>query len=273
MYSIPKAAAMLGISQRTVIRWLEQCGIERKIIQTDRKRTYITHNDMDMLIDHLDQKVTKSINRKKQREGRNTQDIVKEGDQYTELHLEDGLYSLASVSSLLGVSKNTLRMWILQHNIEKETKTSDRKRVYISRDNILLLANLHRCKMAKKGLADITVQRDENTVGTQEGNKLYSLAEVAQLLNASPSSVRRWITQYNIGKKRENTDRSRACITYNDILTLADLCKRKIVHLPSPVNLVEEVKEIKSKLKELASEIEDIKHDLRLFVKRSIYIG
>jgi hypothetical protein len=42
---------------------------------------------------------------------------------------------------------------------------------------------------------------------------------------------------------------------------------------PSPLTVKEEIKEIRGKLKEIVSEIEDIKHDFRLFVKRSIYIG
>jgi hypothetical protein len=64
MYTIQKAAAMLGIPEGTVRGWMKQCGIEGKIIQTDRKRLYITHNDMNMLIDHFDQKTTKSVQKK-----------------------------------------------------------------------------------------------------------------------------------------------------------------------------------------------------------------
>jgi hypothetical protein len=60
-----------------------------------------------------------------------------------------------------------LGRWVFQHNIEKKIIVSDRKRAYISRDDILLLADLHRCKIAKKGHADITVQREENNVGAE----------------------------------------------------------------------------------------------------------
>ncbi len=273
MYTIQKAAAMLGIPEKTVKGWMKQCGIEGKIITTDRKRLYITDTDMNMLIDHLDQKITKSENRKLKQKGNNAEVTIKKEDECSQEQKKEDFYSLVGAASFLDVSMCTVKDWIKKHNIEKKIKITDRKRVYIAHDDVLRLAELHGRKVSKKGLADLTVQREDINAQGDGKDELYSVAEVASYLNASKDSVRKWIRQHNIEKKIKITDRRRVCIAYNDVLLLADLYKRNVETDLSPVNVVEELKEIRSKLREFASEIEDIKHDLRLFAKRSIYIG
>ncbi len=273
MYTIQKAAAMLGIPEKRVRGWMEQCGIEGKMIKTDRRRLYITHNDMNILIDHLDQKIAKSANKKGKQKGDNTEGIVKEEDKHSQENAEEGFYSLDGAASFLGVSTYTVRNWIKQHNVATKLLITDRKRLYIARDDILLLADLHGRKSVKKGHADLTIQREDDNAQGDGKNELYSLEEVAACLNASQGSVKRWIRQHNIEREMRTTDRRRLYIAYNDVLLLADLHKRKVGSNLSPVNIVEDLKEMRSKLEKLASEVEDIKHDLRLYVKRSIYIG
>jgi hypothetical protein len=92
-------------------------------------------------------------------------------------------------------------------------------------------------------------------------------------LDISPTTARKWIREANIETKTKFIDKEVACITYRDVVRLADLHKCDVLPKLSPLSVKEEIKAIKDKLKEIVSEIEDIKHDLRLLVKRSIYIG
>ena len=92
-------------------------------------------------------------------------------------------------------------------------------------------------------------------------------------LNVTKATVSRWISERNIEKKERSADRRQTYITYNDVLMLAELYDRKVVSNVCPINIVEELKEVRGKLKALASEVEDIKHDFRVYVSRSIYVG
>ena len=273
MYTIQKAAAMLGIPESTVRAWMEQCGIAGKVIRTDRKRLYITHNDMNMLIDHLDRKVAKREANRREQKGYNAEVIENNDSRHYQVNAEGSFYSLSGVASILDVSLNTVKGWIKQHNIDKKMLSTDRRRAYISHADVLRLADLHGRAIVKNLRADITVKQEDNHLQEEVKQKLYSLSEVAAYLNASQASVQNWIKQHNIEKKLKIADRRRVCITFNDVLLLAELHNRPVNPSISPVNVVEELKEMRSKLEKLASEVEDIKHDLRLFVKRSIYIG
>ncbi len=271
MYSLQKAAAVLGISERTVRAWMKKFSIKGKIVETDRRRKYLTHSDMNQLIDHIASKVAENEKEKSNRQVNNRYRRVDDKDTYYSENTGERFYSLAGAASLLGVAVNKVQTWIKQQNIEKKVINTDRKRVYISDNDVIRLADLHKRKVTLQAPVDLPPQREMNIEQT-DMDKLYSLKEAALCLNASQTTLRIWLRQDNIEKKTITTDKGRIYIAYKDILRLADLHNREIVLNPSPIDLVEEVKEIKKKLEKAVSDIEDIKHDLRLLVKRSIFI-
>jgi transposase len=57
MYSIQKAAEILDKSEATVRRWVKRFGIKLVEVETDRKRIYIADDDMNILLDHITQKI------------------------------------------------------------------------------------------------------------------------------------------------------------------------------------------------------------------------
>jgi hypothetical protein len=116
-------------------------------------------------------------------------------------------------------------------------------------------------------------KEEDNNYQENEEKVLFTVRDTASILDISPKTIKSWILKHNINKVKINTDKLRVYISYDDVLLLADLHRRKIAHNAYPLNIAEELKEIRSKIKALASEIEDIKHDLRVYVSRSIYIG
>jgi predicted DNA-binding protein (UPF0251 family) len=263
MYSMQKAAEILGVSEWTVRARMKRCGMKGVIVDTDRRRVYIADNDMDTLVDHITEKVLKEDNKAGGYDRSDKRVIINGEGKY---------YSLAGAALLLEVSEFTVKKWSKRDNIERKLITTDRTRAYIAHDDVLRLADLHGCKVSPKVLAEMNIQRAVNAT-QPDLDKLCSIKEAALYMDISQSTLRTWIIQDSIDKKTKSTDRHRACITYRDVLRLADLHKREVVPEPSPLTVKEEIKEIKGKLKEIVSEIEDIKHDFRLFVKRSIYIG
>ncbi len=102
---------------------------------------------------------------------------------------------------------------------------------------------------------------------------LCSIKDAALYLYVSHNTVRNWIRKANIETKIRFMGKEVACITYRDVIRLADLHKCEVLPKLPKLSVNEEIKVIKAQLKEIVSNIEDIKHDLRLLVKRSIYIG
>jgi DNA-binding transcriptional MerR regulator len=272
MYTIRKAAALLGITENTVRVWMRLHSIKSKILVTDRRRSYITDDDMATLTDHFVQKTAKRESKKKKKKSNNAEIMVNLDTEYHPVNRQEKLYSVSGVASALGVSLITIRTWIKQNDVDAKIINTDRRRLYISHNDILRLAELHGIKKIKNVPADTDLRTEGNNV-QDDINKLYTLAEAALFLDASITSVRKWVKQHNIEKNIKVTDKIRIYIAYKDILMLADMHKRKLVPDPSPFNVVEEIKEIRSELKALTSEIKDIKHDFRIYVKRSIYIG
>jgi DNA-binding transcriptional MerR regulator len=273
MYTLQKAAAVLGIAEGTVRGWMKQLDIKGTLIETDKRRRYITRSDMITLIDHMYQKRAKK-EKKKEKQKIADKPILQgsDSDKYSPDHTCENFYPLVGAASLLGVTINTVQNWIKQDNIEKKVISTDRKRVYISHTDILRLADLHGREISLKAHTDPFPQKEADTV-TRDMDRLYSIKEAALCLNASQNALRAWIKQANIEKTKRTTDRKRACITYKVILKLADLHRRELVIDPSPTDIVKEVKEIKQQLKKHATVIEDIIHDLRIYVSRSIYVG
>ncbi len=263
MYSIQKAAALLGRSEQTIKRWMNRYDIKRVLVETDRRRVYIADNDMKTLTDHIYQRVTKS-DEKTELYNKTNREVITDG--------EDKYYSLASTASLLGVSVVSVKKWSRQDHIEKKLIVTDKKRAYIAHDDVLRIAELHRCKVSPKLYEDTDMQGEISAI-EHDMDELCSIKEVALYLDVSHSAVRKWIRQANIEKKTKFVGREIACITYRDVIILAEMHRCSTVHNTSSLTTKEEIKVIKGKLKELAADIEDIKHDFRLYVKRSIYIG
>ena len=95
MYSIQKAAELLGRSEATVRRWMKASSIKVVEVETDRKRVYIADDDMNTLVDHSTQKVADRANKTREYHRRN-RDVITTG--------EGKYYSFAGAASLLGIT-------------------------------------------------------------------------------------------------------------------------------------------------------------------------
>ena len=263
MYSIQKAAEILGRSKTTIKRWLNMFDMKLITVKTDRKRVYISDANMQTLVDHLYNTITEESN-KNRKTNKSKREIIILGD--------TKYYSFAKAASFLGVSVDSVMSWSKKDGIERKLITTDKKRGYISHDDVLRIAELHRCKLSSKIYEDTDIQKEVNT-RQPDMDQLCSMRDAALCLDVSIGTVRKWVIQDNIDKRTKFSGRHLICITYRDILRLAELHGREVVPNPSSLTVAEEIKEIKKQLQEHASDIEDIKHDLRLLVKRSIYIG
>src|SRR5579859_4873555 len=126
------------------------------------------------------------------------------------------MYTVRSAALTLGVSLSTMRRWIAESGVGKSIET-DRTRVYITYDDLALLAFKHGRKMEQEAKRDKALQEQEE----QEGDKLYSIVDTARLLNVSVATVKVWLSQSRVEKKVIITDRKRVYISYRDIVLLA----------------------------------------------------
>ena len=273
MYTLDNAAEALGIKKWTVRRQMAQCGIVGNIIITDRRRLYLSESDMITLAGQFDQKTGKNKSKKANQQTDSSEEIASDEVKNSPDSLEKTMYSLYDAASFLGVSVETVKNCIVRYNLEKIMITTDRKRAHISRDDVRMLANRYKRKAAQEHVTNASTEEEENNTEENVGNKLYSVTEVASSFKVSTRAIKRWISKHNIEKIILATNRTRVYITHKDFLTLLDHHKSKISLNSYLISIPEDLKEIRSKLKSLASEIEDIKHDFNIFVKRSIYIG
>jgi|SRR5579859_2297024 len=160
MYTIQKAAAILGIGERTLRTWMKRCGVEGKLVETDRRRRYLRQSDMVKLVDYG---MTES-KKGKSNEPRKNEIVLDQNDNDPQEHAKDGFYTLPSAASLLGIAVHTLRKWIRQQKISKKIVGTDKQRAYISHNDVLLLASLYGREVSLKGQADVNVHREVNTV-------------------------------------------------------------------------------------------------------------
>src|SRR5437667_766821 len=185
MYTIQSAAWVLGVPTTTVRRWIEQAGIEKVLIEADRVRNYIADIDVLMLSDKHCRKLGKleKITRRK------------DDDQ------DKDLYTLSEVAKFLDVTINTVRKWLLEADIEKKYIVTDKRRVYVSFYDVLVLVNMHR--RVEKQYSCLTKCFDEK----QRENGLYSLKEAARILGVSYDTTIGWIKKYNIDREINHNDR------------------------------------------------------------------
>jgi transposase len=247
MYTLQNAATVLGVSKSTVRKWIAESNIEKTVIETDRKRIYLSYNDILALADKY-----RPLKVNIDGQEKSYQDTT-------------GMYSIEDVARLLGASYETARKWIAKANIEKKIIITDQRRAYISYSDIVALAEKHNLtigydKVMKGQESD--VQADDHP----EEKKLYSLPEAAMFLGVTEFTVKQWLTLYNIEKKTLEADRRRIYITYSDIMLLASKQKRASGY---PVDITTNIREIRSRLEK----IEDGILNLEKYIKRSVYLG
>lgn len=266
MYSLQYAAKILGKSETTIRRWMKLYGMRVVSVITDARRVYIADDDMKILIEHVARTVFEDIEKKKEKNRNNinrSELIISGGCRY---------YSLARVASSLGVSLGTVRRWSKEDEILLKRLTTNKNRIYIAHDDVLQMAELHGCKVSPKFYEGTEIQEEVKAV-EPDMDMLCTVKEAALYLDVTEMTVRDWIREDNIEKRTKFTGRHLICITYRDVLRLAELHGREVVPIPSSLTVREEIEEIKSQLRKVISDIEDIKHDLRILAKRSIYVG
>ena len=265
MYTLQKAAAILGISICTLRRWLKRYNMKTRILETDRRRAYLSRNDIDKLILGCVLKVEESDRKKRRNRLDKSKSPLEREIIYFQENPEEKLYSMIDAASLLGVAVETLKRWIAQDQIEKIRIYADRRRVYLSHDSVLVLADLHKRTTPKEQNAGVTENGEANDMQNNTEKKIYSLVQAALFLGVSRNTVRSWVLQDKIEMTTISTDRRRIYLSHDSVLMLAELHKREVVL--SSANIFEEVKEMKKKINAIIKDIEDVKHDLRIIVK------
>jgi len=196
------------------------------------------------------------------------------------------MYDIDSVAALLGRSRSRIYRWLKSCGLKTTVITLDRRRAYISdEDMLVLLAHFNRnhpgheikeeiCEKYRKEPPVIKEVSEEmlDHYNIAE-NDLNSLQDVALFFGVSPRTVRRWIQERNIETVRmKRAGRMLLYIKYDDILALTRFYGRKVPD-PKVHTIAEEIQEIKHQLKTLRADVEGIKHDLTIYVRRSIYVG
>jgi predicted site-specific integrase-resolvase len=205
MYTLQCAALVLGVSKTTVRRWIDQAGIEKVTIQTDKARMYITHNDVVMLAEKNLRKLGK-LDKTTDRDSNSP---------------EQDFYTMEEIATFIGVSLLTVERWLKEHEIEKKFIVTDRRRVYVSYHDVLWLAIQHRYKPKRE---EVTIGGREDIaslkVATGRDKDLYTIKEISQILGVSSYTIGRWIKKLNISKNYIYTGRERVYIHRRDVLML-----------------------------------------------------
>jgi excisionase family DNA binding protein len=123
------------------------------------------------------------------------------------------MYTLQNAARVLGVSRQTVRKWIEQDNIETTMLETDRKRIYLAYNDILALADKHR---------PLKVHGTEQDTSSQDLTGLYSIDDASRLLGVKRKTISKWLSKSNIERKIIITDQRRAYISYSGLVTLAE---------------------------------------------------
>jgi len=193
------------------------------------------------------------------------------------------MYTLESAAVILGKSQPTIRRWMKEYNIKGVLITTDNTRRYLSEEELFVLIEHINRKIPQYSIEkSMLAKYAETPKSTNMTNiiqeyeeyydyKLYSLPDAALFLNVAVGTLKNWIRKHHIEKIKLTTNRSRVYISQQDVFTLAQQHPRK-KSATNVLDIPQEIKDIKSLLQAHAAAIEDIKHDLRIYIKRSIYI-
>jgi DNA-binding transcriptional MerR regulator len=131
------------------------------------------------------------------------------------------MYNLHNAARVLGVSRQTVRKWIAEDNIEIKMIATDRNRIYLAYTDIIALANKHR-PLRLHGL--------EENKKFQELEGLYSLEEASKILGVKNQTVRVWVSESKIERKILTTDKRRAYISYSSLVALSEKYNHPIAY-------------------------------------------
>src|SRR5436853_4717189 len=146
LYTLQKAAKLLCTTVGGVRKRIARYGVEPILLTTDNRRLYLTHNDLLLLM------------QKPEREP-STNNSSEE---------EQQLYTTEETAWLLGVSQKTVRKWIAQDKIEKKKQPLDKRLIYLSSKDLILLAKKHKRKLRQNIHQD---SKTNQTGNTQEEQK------------------------------------------------------------------------------------------------------
>src|SRR5437764_13966970 len=163
----------------TLRRWMKRFGLKMVVVATNRRRVYIADDAMAILIDHIHDNVIKNDDKTKNRDK-----MSKINREYRQVIMIGKVkyYSLVHTASLLGVSVGSVKRWIRQDKVEKKRITIDARRVYIAREDVLRMAELHMCKVPSQVYEDTDIQTDVNTM-KHDMDELCTIKEVALYLD------------------------------------------------------------------------------------------
>jgi DNA-binding transcriptional regulator YiaG len=234
LYTVAEAAAYLNTTPSSIIRWMKSDNIEKKFIETDRRRIYIAYKDVILLGEkHRERRI-----KKQQVRTINPGNNDEHGQQ---------LYTIDEIALFLNVSKSTMKKWIAQYNVNKTIIVADRKRTYVSYNDIVVIAQKHHYEIPKNDSSDIATHQENE-------QRLYTIAESALFMNISEGTLRNWIDAESIQKIVIASDRVRVYIAYEDIVWLADEYGRRIPDI-DPTGFAVEVKKMSRELGALISKV------------------
>jgi predicted site-specific integrase-resolvase len=247
MYAIHNAARVLGVSERTVRRWIAEDNIETTVIETDRKRIYLAYTEVLALADkHKPLKVQGPDQEK------NYPDLT-------------GLYSIEHTARLLGVKYKTVQRWISKAKIEKKIIITDQRRSYISYSGLVTLADKYNRPIAYDKHKEGQASSEQEDSDSQE-RRSYTVSDAAIFLGVAEETVREWLSQHNIERQSKENDRNRIYISRSDLFTLASKHKNAAARA---ANITYNIREIRYRLEQIEAGIQKLER----YIKRSIYIG
>jgi predicted site-specific integrase-resolvase len=247
MYTLQNAARVLGVSPRTVRRWMAEDNIEITMLETDRKRIYLAYTDVLALANKH-----RPLKAQGPDQEQSSPDLT-------------GLYSITDASDLLGVKYEAARRWISASNIERKTVMTNKRRVYISYTDLIALSEKYNRSIAYDKVAKDCDDNTQEETSSQD-DRLYSISDAALFLGVAESTVRQWLSQYNIERQRRENDGRHVYISHSDLSMLASKQKHATIHA---TNITTNIREIKYRLDQIEAGIQRLEQ----YIKRSIYMG
>ncbi len=259
LYTVAEVAKFMGVSVKTVKRWLLEPGIETQVVVTDRRRVCISFLDfMKLALRHIRARTGEEMDLGERA-------LDREDDCFQENADGEDLLTIEATALALGVSQDAVRKWVRRFDISKKLIYTDRERVYVpysevvevverQREEKRVVDGLFSMKYAAQflGIAEATLGRWMEKAGISKvvvddgrrrvyihtcdvvkivdqmseklvGDDLFSMKDATLLLGVSRRTLRKWIEEENISKTVIDGDRRRIYIHESDVLRLADL--------------------------------------------------